>query len=303
MGFIAVLILSMFGAGNPAYADCALIDRIDRLFTIQSRLARDPDTTFFATDIRQLRRISAGISSRAVLTAVDGNSFTGRGAEFLRFLQDTQALLRRASLDDPQSVRAHFDSKTQATLKNIEGYLTDIRCTAEQIAIASATPAERNPGNNSDAEDLAEVAESLTSLAKVAIQPQNLGILAMAVIVIARGLPLFLSWRHLLRRRAKRHNCQYLTHYIWANHRHSGVLVDISCHGTKLRHDADTPPPIGTSVGISIGETVVDGTVIWSNMHYSGVNFRRSISLATVKMARLAIHQTQKQNGAPRDAA
>ena len=74
-----MLILSMFGAGNPAYADCALIDRIDRLFTIQSRLARDPDTTFFATDIRQLRRISAGISSRAVLTAVDGNSFTGRG--------------------------------------------------------------------------------------------------------------------------------------------------------------------------------------------------------------------------------
>lgn len=293
---------STLAAGSMAYADCAMIDRLDRLYTIQSRLMRDPDTSLYVTDIRHLRWISAEIRDRDVLEAIGGNRLTGRGADFMRFLRDTEALLQRASLDDPQSIRPNRTTGTLATLAIIGDHLNDLRCTALQIAVDSAAGTGRRADSDSDAEDMAEVADTLATLAKEALQIRSLVITVTTVIIIAKAIPLVRRWRRLLRRRAKRHNIKYPTQYKWADHKHSGMLVDISCHGTKLQHDAATPPPIRTTVHIQISNDLIAGTVIWSNRHYSGIQFRRAVSLDTVKLARQTVPHPQKQNGAPKDA-
>ena len=62
LGLSVSLAIGTFGAAPPALADCAVIDQLDKLHIIQTRLARDPDTALFFSDIRQLRTISAGIS-------------------------------------------------------------------------------------------------------------------------------------------------------------------------------------------------------------------------------------------------
>jgi len=294
---------STLTAGSMANADCVLIDRLDQLHTIQSRLVRSPDAGLFATDLRQLRGISAEISDRDVLDAIDGNRARGRGADFMRFLQDIQGVLQQASFDDPQSIRHQITPETFATLDSIANHLKDLRCTPDQIAIGAATAAARSPTSDSDAEDLAEIFENLIRFAKEALRPRNLFIAVTTAIIVAWALPHFQNWRRLLRRKAKRHNIQYLTQYKWAGHRYTGTLVDISCHGTKLKHDAEMPPPLRTIVGMTIGDDLIEGTVIWNNMHYSGVQFRKAVSLATVKLACKAVDHPEKQNGAPRDAA
>ena len=84
---IGILAAALVLAAGRLHADCMVIDKIDRLYTIQSRLARDPDTGLFATDIRLLRVTMHSLSPASALEAVDGNALFGRGADIMRLLQ------------------------------------------------------------------------------------------------------------------------------------------------------------------------------------------------------------------------
>ena len=303
LGLSVSLAIGIFGAALPALADCAVIDQLDKLHTIQTRLARDPDTALFATDIRQLRTISAGISDRATLDAVAGNRFTAHGAAFVRFLQNTRSLLQISSLDDPLSVRPHFDRQARENLAVIGDSLITLRCNETQIAIDAAIAAERGAGGSSDAEDLAEVAENLNRLAGEVLRPRTAIILLLLAGGTALALPVIKHWVVLRQRRAKRHNTLYPTQYLSEKHKINGTLIDINCHGVKLRHELDSPPPKGQTVEIAICDHWVEGQVMWSNAHYSGVQFRKTLSLSDVAAVCALPENPQMQNGAPRDAA
>ena len=303
LGLAIRFAICTLGAGLPAHANCLLIDELDKLHIIQSRLANDPATGLFATDIRQLRVISSGISNRAAVDAVEGNSFTGHGADVVRFLQETQLLLQRASLDDPQSVRGHFNRETRANLARVGTHLTDLRCRSDQIAIDAQIAAERGTGGSSDAEDLAEVTETLNGLADEVFQLRSLLILILVVTGTSLIMPLVRHRLILRRRRAKRHNITYPTHYLHDDRKIEGMLIDINCHGTKLRHETDNPLAKGVQVDIEVCDAFISGTVMWSNAHYSGIQFRNLISLAEVEILRKTEPTPKTKNGAPKDAA
>ncbi len=286
-------------------ADCIVIDRLDNLQIIQARLARDPNTALFATDIRQLRALSAGLGDRAVLDAVGGNRFTGPGADFVSFLDDTQDLLQRVSLDDPQSVRPHFTASKRASLATIRTHLHPLRCTDNDLETARSSAAANTGtgGEGSDAEDLAEVAETLSALADEVFRWRTLVIVATVGTMIAIAVPILRNWLLLRQRKAKRHNTRHITNYQWNNRIIEGMLVDINCFGAKLKHEKDNPIPVGTPIEVRIDDGDIIGTVMWSNANYSGVQFRKSITLEAVAFVRASVDRKQKQNGAPRDAA
>lgn len=83
-------------------------------------------------------------------------------------------------------------------------------------------------------------------------------------------------------RRSKRHNTAYETRYTWANKTITGTLLDLNCHGTKLRHQLKYPLPKGESIDIAILDDWCGGTVMWSNAHYSGIKFKSAIDLEIV---------------------
>lgn len=56
--------------------------------------------------------------------------------------------------------------------------------------------------------------------------------------------------------------------------------MDINCYGTKLLHAVGHPLPNGTPLDVAIEGQMTSGTVMWSNVHYSGVKFDTSIDLA-----------------------
>jgi hypothetical protein len=301
--FICATVVTLLGFSQQAHADCAIIDQLDKLYILQTRLANNPDTALFRDDIRQLRMISQNISNQDAVRAVDGNAIIGKGAGFVQFLENTQSLLRGTSLDDPFSVQSHFTRSARQNLQNIGGYLTDLRCTDTQIALDRAQRAADPTRSNSDAEDLQEVAEVLKQLMAEIFRWRTLVIVVVLSITCAVAIPQIRRWVLIRRRRAKRHSTSYPTHYTWAERTCSGTLVDINCHGTKLQHEAGNPLPLGALLEVAINGEMTAGAVKWSNVHYSGVQFDTSIDLEQVyAICAAASSLATTQNGAPRDA-
>lgn len=285
--FIMTAIVILYGGSKAAMADCAVIDQLDKLYLLQSRLAANPDTALFRDDIRQLRAISSSLSERTAMQAVDGNTLVGKGADVVRFLRQTQSLLQRVSMDDPFSVQPHFTPIARRTLTQMADHLRELRCTDEQIVIAQAEAAEDPIRGNSDAEDLEEVSQAISQFAEDIVAPRNLiaSVSVIALGVIAR--PFLQRWMMMRRRRAKRHNTNHATHYEYDGTRKKGALIDINCYGAKLRHEGDKALEKRAAINITIEGADTEGNIIWSNKHYSGVAFRQIISLAQVDFVRM----------------
>jgi hypothetical protein len=238
-----------------------------------------------------------------MLEAVEGNAIIGKGATFVRFLRNTQSMLQGASMDDPHSVRPHFNLAARQNLQDIGGYLTTLRCTSDQISIDQAAQAAEAIRGNSDADDLQEVAAVLSELAKEIFQWRTLVIIAAIGLVTGIAVPQIQKWLIGRRRRATRHNTSYPAKYRWDDRTTQGMLLDINCYGTKLRHETGNPLPQGSSLEVFIQEEWSHCTVMWSNAHYSGLQFKSAIDLDTVHAVCRAGHvQPKKQNGAPKDA-
>lgn len=302
---IAVGILALVPA-QMAFANCAIIDRLDTLHIVQTRLARDPLEGFFPSDIRQLRAVSADLGDGAIAEAVNGNVFVGQGAAFVKFVRATRLLLERASMDDPNSVRPHYTPQRRAALRQIGDYLTILRCTDDQIDVALGERASETAGATSDAEDMQQVAVTITRLGQEIFRLRTVIIIVVIGTAAAIIAPLLRQWLVLRRRRAKRHNTAYDTQYRIDEDTKAGVLLDINCWGTKLRHQQTTPMTPGDPIEIRIDDEWISGSIKWANSHYSGVAFDSGISLshvnAVLAASLLAMRGLQIQNGAPQDA-
>lgn len=302
MRLLACAVAMFFATGalaQSAAQACLVIADIDRLHGIQTRLARNPGTVLFVDDIRMLRNTVSSISDRAALDAVQSNALAAKGTTFVRFLQNTRALLQLASLDDPNSVAPHFNSRIRTNLSNVQTYLIDLRCTDEELAAAEdiTTRAAFDPSDDDAVQIIRQAAEELINLTNL-VHCTSIALLGVATTRL---------WHKLdarRRRRTKRHAAAYRTLYRLINATGAGRLIDINCYGTKLRHGMTAPPDRGSIVDIQIGDAWVEGSVMWTNAHYAGVQFKRSITLEIVHHVRTQKGAApQKQSGAQLDAA
>jgi len=275
---------------GPAFANCMVIDQLDKLYVLQSRMMNNPATGLFATDMRQLRTISSSLSDGSVLNAVGGNSFLGKGARFVGFVADTRTLLQSVSLDDPNSVRPHFTAARRARLSAVGSDLNPLRCTRADVTAAraeAATNASEEAGTaTTDADDLRDVTQTLARVADEIFQIRTVLVLVFIGAAVAILTPLIRSHLILRQRRAKRHTTKYRTQYDWGDVVTNGTLLDINCFGTKLRHEAETAHERNKDITIRIDDKWVTGTIMWSNDHYSGVQFKRAITLDDVSAVR-----------------
>jgi hypothetical protein len=129
---VFIFVSALWGGMEPAAADCLVRSKLDEMHQLQMRMVHNSNAVFFGDEIRRLRVLSDGLGTPEVLRAVNGSRWVGHGAAFRQFLDNTNRLLVRASLDDPQSVRPHFDTKTQQNLQAIGGHMNSLRCTANQ---------------------------------------------------------------------------------------------------------------------------------------------------------------------------
>ena len=128
----------------------------------------------------------------------------------------------------------------------------------------------------------APVSQALNTLGQEALRPRSMIGLAITVGAGIAVMPFVKRWLILRRRRFKRHPANYSTHYRTEEKTCESHLIDINCFGTKLARPKDQTLEVGDGIEIAIEESWVAGKVIWSNKHYSGVQFKRAIGLGEV---------------------
>lgn len=302
---IALMFVTATGAqAQTTPEDCLMIDRLDTLHAVQTRLSRNHNQFMFRTDIRLIRAEFSQLSESSALTAVDSNRLSSKGSAFVSFLRNTGTLLQRVSLDDPDSIQPHFTQSARSNLAAVGRHLATVRCEgatvrqARQNAQARASSTAEDDGEEDDAAQiLREAAEELINFTNFFI------FIGLATItVLGRRLLKYLTKRR--KRRAKRHAVIYASDYGMDERVSEGVMIDINCFGCKLKHSEDAPIEKGTVLDLQIEEEWIEGTVIWTNNHYTGVQFKRSISLEMVKaVCEAPIEPPEKENGAQKDAA
>ncbi len=269
------VVICLCSMANMARANCAVIDAVDNLHAVQSRLARDTLSPMYVSDIRFLRAQLSVIADRQVETAVGAGPLTGKGATFARFMRNTRALVQRASIDDSLQVRVFFNNpEVQADLQAVGIFLGDMRCTESQIAADAATA-------RPDSDDSA--AEVLRNAAKEVLDPTNILVVSTIIIAGIAGTKVISAWIALRRRRTKRHPAKFETTYMINDQTKYGVLHDISGYGAKLAQDTATPLTEKSAISILIFDEWIAGTVQWSNSHYSGINFKTTLKQNIVR--------------------
>lgn len=298
----ASLAICTVGAGRAVSADCAVFDQLEMLHVMQTRLARNPDTVLFQTDIDQLQALSSTINSREVLEAIKGFNAPHIEVDFLRFIQNTRLLLQRASPEDPQTVRPHFDSETRQNLWRVGTHLNNTGCNAPQFSHGAPNTGEPPHDETDDGSDMQEVVETIRRIADKVLRPQTLLLFVLLGTSAPLAVTLFRRRQRAQRRRAKRHSVSYATQYMAGKHQNNGVLIDINCFGSKLRREAENPLSQGENVQIEICDKWIGGTAMWSNAHYSGIKFHKPIPMADVESVCASKAPLKTKNGAPKDA-
>lgn len=303
------IIALMFVAASSTQAqttpeDCLIIDGLDTLHAVQTRLSRNHNQFMFQTDIRIIRAEFSMLSERDTLIAVDSSRFSSKGSAFINLLRNTETLLQGVSLDDPDGIQPHFTPDVRANLTAVGQQLATVRCTGAEVRLARRDAQARASSRAEDDGEPDDAAEILREAAEELINFTNLFIfigLATAT-VLGRRLIRYLVKRK--KRRAKRHTVIYASEYGTEDGMSEGVMIDINCFGCKLRHSEDAPISEGVVVRLQIEQETVEGVVIWTNIHYAGIQFKRPLSLETVKaICDAPIAPPENENGAQEDAA
>ena len=281
---------------------CLVIDRLDTVHALQTRISRSPAATFISADFDLLRSQLRGLNETTTLDAINSHSGSAQGAAFLRLLQDTENLLQIARMGNPDSITQHFTQKVRSNLATVSRYLTDLRCSDDAIRIARY--GQDQTGARETEETLDNAAAIVWRMIAEILDLTNLFLLMGAVVCIVFGTHVTRQMISRSKRRAKRQTSHYSTSYQIKGKTRPGTLLDINCFGTKLKHAEQGAIPAGSESSIKIGDDWVPGIIAWTNAHYAGVQFKRAISLAAVTtVCETKSPPPQTQNGAQKDAA
>ena len=126
---------------SAAHANCGVINTLDKLHAVESRLAHNPTSPLFTSDIRLLTSQARQLSGSSITEGLGANPVSDKGTAFLYFIYYAKKLALEVSVDDPTTAMRHFQSP--AVLDNIAtvgNYLTDMRCSPAEIARAENFP-------------------------------------------------------------------------------------------------------------------------------------------------------------------
>lgn len=263
------LLLMTAVLATSAAADCSVIDTLDGLQSVQTRIAQNPDTPLRISDMRYLRRHSANLDENVVFQAMGGNASPEEEESFLQYFSNLEALLNHASIDDPQDLERHFSNPSvRYNLDSVGQHITDMHCTADGI-IATGAPDE---------------AETQPDEAATSLIDYTYLILMIAISVVLGG---FTYW--FVRKRTKktdrmvRHFSNYNADYRVGQQVENGIILDVNVKGAKLQHGPNGSLEVGSTIDVFVMNEWMPCTVAWSNNYYSGLLFQTTLDEAVVQ--------------------
>lgn len=290
-------------------ADCAVIDQLDRLHSLQAQFAINPSATVYPSDLRFLRNQSQSLSERQMLDAIGAPGFSAQGASFSRFLRDTKRITQIMARGDLEKFERHYSSATvREAIQSVGRFLPDLICHSAFDHAKGGTTIESSGARASGSTEDNAV-QLLRHAAKQVTKPTTLLSLAFAATSVIIGRRFWQSYKQWKGRRAHRFPANYATSLTIDAKQHDSMVIDISAKGAKLSFEQETPLGAKDRIKIFLDDRAVPAKVVWCNTHYVGVAFRRTIPLSLVATLRLNLEdETQEfapeqENGAATGAA
>ncbi len=272
---ITLLIMAALFATSAA-ANCRVIDTLDKLQVVQARLAQNPDTSLRISDMQFLRRHVSTLSESMVLDAVDGSALSAQGASFLRFIRHLDELLNQVSVDDAQEIQRHFaNPNVRFNLDSIRQRVTDLRCTAAEIAAADFP------------EEQEDQLQDLLQDAIVHLVSNKYLVLLLGIgIVVPICAYIFFLNRAKKGVRLVRHFTYYEASYRIDEQLENGTILNVNAKGAKLKHGSLGRLEAGGTLDILVMENWIPCRVSWSNHYYSGITFNQPLDKQQVQYIR-----------------
>ncbi|SFR41682.1 hypothetical protein SAMN04488005_1678 [Yoonia tamlensis] len=137
--YIVLLLLTCF-AGR-ACANCAVINTIDNLHSVETRLLHNPNSPLFISEIRYLTSQARQLSGSSITEGIGANPMSEKGAALLYFIYYAKKLTLEVSIDEPNTAMRHLQNpQVLENMATVGTYLNSMRCTEAQIASAEKLP-------------------------------------------------------------------------------------------------------------------------------------------------------------------
>jgi hypothetical protein len=124
-----------------AHANCGVIETLDKLHSVETRLMRNPNSPLFTSDIRYLTNQARQLSGSSITDGIGANPLSDQGSAFLYFIYYAKKLALEVSVDDPATAIRHFQNpEVSENIATVGSYLGEIHCSAAEIESAEDFP-------------------------------------------------------------------------------------------------------------------------------------------------------------------
>ena len=288
LSILVVMILFSASALNASPV-CDAVSALQRIYVAQQRMAQDPklmrasrDRSVIRTGLKTLSRdnVAHQLGSRLTSDEMSLIAATLRSARLLEIALENNNMQAALELASASSVERRA-SQLRYLLPRFGCHVQPSRLleTGSSRAIRAFSK------------------ESLQHLGPAA---WIIFAIALGAIILCLQIPKMRAKMRQKRRRAKRYEVHLAAHFVLRQKIMRGTVVDISCHGLKLKHSC-TAPECNEVLDVWLLDDWQKGTVTWANEHYCGVDFGFPLVTSQVREIRRtqSTVATQKTKTAP----
>jgi hypothetical protein len=272
---LLTLLISAMPLAATARVDCTIFEALERIQFAQSRLKS-------ATGSRTTSKDSGLIISEMRRLDTDQASFAGYGElsqselVFLRtYVESAFSLSSMLLRDDSIAISAYFGQP------RFESYQTRIAQILPRLNCNLLTGAG---GQNGTQRSLKGGKSDLT--ARQFSIPAASIIFAMTIVgmlIAQRAYKAFARWQGEKERQSRRFKTHIQTRFSADGQLRDGVLLDLSCNGTKIQSALEPNDLVGREIQVWIGNSWYRANIRWHNLHYIGANFRVPLPITFVQ--------------------
>lgn len=135
------LAILLIWIASMTHANCGVIDTLDKLHSVETRLSHNPNSPLFTSDIRFLTSQARQLSGSSVTEGLGASPISDKGTAFLYFIYYAKKLALEVSVDDPSTAMRHFQNPVvRENITDVGTFLTEMRCSESEIANAESFP-------------------------------------------------------------------------------------------------------------------------------------------------------------------
>lgn len=279
--FIVSVALSS-GTALRAEVDCDIVARIERAHGAIWNLRSNPNSQHGPSNLAILVNALRGLNVDAVQATLADHYSPQEANDLTNFVQLTKAAtprIRETSLS--QFTASLHTTQWNNAVDRAEVALRHMPCGTAHTGTHGDAEGRELPGETTDAADVDRQYKTVEDPVEKAA-----GFIGLLIVLVwaARHLLTWFRRRAVIKRRqSKRFATSIQTHLIINARIFEAEIVDLSCHGAKVRYWHGTELDSNEPASVMLNDEQVYGSGAWSNPLYFAIKFDQPLPIPMVR--------------------